>query len=303
MKVLVTGGTGFVGRHLCRELSGRGHDIVATSRNPDPSVVPDGVELREADVREFGDLDEAIAGVDAVVHLVALSPLFRPRGGESLHERVHVQGTRNLLRAMEAAGIDRLVHMSGIAADPDGPTAYLRAKGRAEGIVRSSDVGATIFRPTVIFGEADEFISFVKLVTTPYVTGLPGGGRSPFQPIWVGDVVAMMADALEEDDHVGETYEIGGPAVYTLAELTEMVYGAEGRWVKVVPVPMPLAGLALTVAGPLPFVPFGRDQYRGLQVEQTVESNNIDAFGQQPAALRSFADYLEDDAGEVAAGG
>lgn len=298
MEVLITGGTGFVGRHLTRELLDRGHDVVVVSRDPDAGEVPAGVERRAADVTQYEELAEAVDGVDAVAHLVALSPLYRPRGGESRHAHVHVQGTRNLIRAMESTGIDRLAHMSGIGADPEGPTAYLRAKGRAEGIVRSSGVDATIFRPTVIFGERDEITAFIRRVTTPYVTGLPGGGRQPFQPIWVRDVVAMMAESLEEARHLGGTYEIGGPEIYTLAELTNLIHRAEGRWVKVLPVPMALAGLAMTLAGPLPLVPFGREQYRGLRVDQTVDSNDVTAFGRQPSELRSYRRYLLEDAAE-----
>ncbi len=302
MEVLITGGTGFVGRHLARALMDQGHDVVAVSRDPDTSLVPAGVECRAADVTQYDGVEDAIEGVDAVVHLVALSPLYRPRGGESMHEHVHVQGTRNLLRAMESTGVDRLVHMSSIGADPEGPTAYLRAKGRAEGIVDSSSVDATVFRPTVIFGAGDEITGFVRQVTTPYLTALPGGGRQPFQLIWVRDVAGMMAQALEEDRHLGETYEIGGPEVHTLEDITKLIYRAEGRRVTVLPVPMVLAGLAMTLAGPLPFVPFGREQYRGLQVDQTIDANDVTAFGRQPADLRTFRRYLLDDAGEDADG-
>lgn len=298
MNVLIAGGTGFVGRHLCEELLGRNLDVVAMSRDPDPADVPDGVELRQGDITEYEGLEDAIRGMDAVVHLVALSALYRPRGGQGMHERVHVQGTRNLARAMESVGIDRLIHMSGIGADPDGQTAYLRAKGRAEGIVRSADLAATIFRPAVIFGEGDEFVSFIRKVTTPYITALPGGGQTPFQPIWVREMVSMLADAIEDDRHSGASYDIGGPDVLTLADITRAIYRADGRSVRIIPVPFALSGIGFTLAGPLPLIPFGRDQYRALRMDHSVESNEISAFDLAPEDLRRFDAYLRDRAPE-----
>lgn len=302
MEILIAGGTGFIGRHLATELVNRGHQVVAMSRDPDGSVVPDAVELREADITSYPAVQDVLVDVDAVIHLVALSPLYRPRGGPQMHERVHVQGTRNLVRAMEAANIDRLIHLSGLGADPDGPTAFLRTKGRAEGIVKSADIDATIFRPAVIFGEGDEFVPFVKLVTTPYLTGLPGGGHTPFQPVWVGDFVEIIADALAEEDHIGNVYDIGGPEPLTLAAVTKAIYRASGRWARIIPIPMVLAGVGLTLAGPIPFIPFGRDQYRSLQLDHTVPDNDIEDFNRRTDELLRFESYLRGDAPEQSDG-
>lgn len=298
MQILIAGGTGFVGRHLCAELLDRDLSVVAMSRDPDPTAVPEGVTLRQGDITEYAGLEEALQDIDVVVNLVALSPLYRPRNGEGMHEQVHVQGTRNLVRAMDATNVDRLIHMSALGADPDGPTAYLRAKGRAEGIVRSADLDETVVRPTVIFGTGAEFVPFVKSVTTPYLTGLPGGGRMRFQPIWVGDMVGVLADAIEDEQHIGAAYNIGGQEVHSLADVTRMIYRAEDRSVKILPVPLALAGIGLTIAGPLPRIPFGRDQYRSLRLDNTVESNDITAFGRSAADLRTLEAYLQESAPE-----
>jgi len=291
MNVLVAGGTGFIGSVLCRELTDRGHDVTALSRDPDPDVVPDGVDIAVGDIRAYDSIEEPVATHDAVVNLVSLSPLFDPPSGLS-HESVHLEGTKNLVRAAEEGGTERFVHMSALGVDPNADTAYLRAKGQAETVVKESALEWTIFCPSVVFGDGGEFVSFTKLLTTPYVTGLPGGGKTPFQPIWVGDLVPMIADSLEDDDHIGKRYEIGGPDVHTLKEVTELAYKADGKSVTVLPVPMIMAKIGLTAAGPMPFVPFGPDQARSLQIKNTVDDNDVSAFGIDEDDLRTLEAYL-----------
>lgn len=292
MKILIAGGTGFIGRHLSRELADRGHDVTAASRDPDPDIVPAGVTAASADITEYDGLPELVAGHDAVVNLVALSPLFQPKGGRHRHELVTVGGTRNLVRAMASEGVDRLLYQSGLCADPDARTAYHRAKGRAEGIIRSSDLDWTITRPAVVFGEGDEFVRFTKTLTTPYLTALPGGGEMPFQPLWIGDLVPILAEILEDDEHIGQLYEFGGPEELTLADVTRTIYAAEGRSVRILPLPMPLARIGLTVAGVVPFVPFGPDQYHSLQLDSRPAENDVARFGRDPEALRTLESYL-----------
>jgi len=290
MDVLVTGGTGFIGEALCRELDHRGHDVTALSRSPGDADLPPDVETAEGDVTEYGSITGAFEGQDAVYNLVALSPLYKTKG-ELTHARVHLGGTENAVRAAEEGGVDRFVQMSALDADPDGPTAYLRAKGEAETVVRESDLDWTIFRPSVVFGDGGEFVPFTKQLTTPYVTALPGGGRTRFQPIHRGDMVRILADGLAEE-HAGETYEIGGPEVLTLAAVTKLAYRAEGKSVSIVPVPMSLASVGLTLAGPLPFVPFGPDQARSLRLDNTTADNDVEAFGLDEGDLTTLREYL-----------
>ena len=293
MHVLVVGGSGFIGSHLCPELVNRGNDVTALSRSPDPDGLPDGVETATGDVTNATSLESAFEGVDVVVNLVALSPLFKPDGGEEMHDRVHRQGTENCVTAAEAADVSRFVQLSALGADAEGQTAYLRAKGEAEEVVRASELDWTILRPSVVFGAGGEFVRFTKLLAPPYVTPLPGGGTTRFQPIWVGDLVPMIADAVEEDDHAGETYDIGGPEVLSLADIARIAHEADGRTSTVVPVPMAVAKLGLSLADPLPFLPMGMDQYRSLRIDNTTDENDASAFGVDPAALRTLADYLE----------
>jgi NADH dehydrogenase len=235
MDVVVAGGSGFIGQHLCRELDERGHTVTALSRDPDPADLPDGVETAMGDVTAYDSIAGAFEGQDAAVNLVALSPLFVPDGGNEQHDRIHRGGTENCVRAAEEHGVDRFLQMSALGADPNGDTHYIRAKGRAEAVVADSDLDAVTIRPSVVFGDGGEFVSFTKRLKGLFAPGvplypLPGGGtQTRFQPIWVGDLVEMLADALETESHAGETYELGGPEVLTLRERTEMVYDAEGK--------------------------------------------------------------------------
>ncbi|WP_423750592.1 complex I NDUFA9 subunit family protein [Salinirarus marinus] len=294
MQILVVGGTGFVGTALVRELCARDHAVTVLSRTAEAEP-SDDVRAVDGDVTDYESIEGAFAGQDAVVNLVALSPLFTPPGGNEMHERVHLDGTRHVVEAAAAHGVDKLVQMSALGADPEGPTAYLRAKGNAERVVRASTLDWVLVRPSVVFGDGGEFVDFTKLLTTPYVTGLPGGGRTCFQPLWVGDLAPMLADAVEDDAHVGGVYELGGPEVLTLADVTKLVYRADGRAVRVLPVPMALAKVGLTLGALLPGFPMGSDQYRSLRLDNTVDENDVRALGREPSDLRTLDSYLTGD--------
>jgi NADH dehydrogenase len=297
MNVLVVGGSGFVGTHLSEELVDRGHDVTVLSRSPEDEDLAEGVATVTGDVTDYDSIEGAFEGQDAVVFLVALSPLFKPDGGDEMHDRVHRGGTENALRAAEAHGVERFVQLSALSADPEGATHYLRAKGRADEAVRDSELDTVIFQPSVVFGEGGEFVWFTKRLKKLFAPGLPvyplpGGGKTiRFQPVWVGDLAPMVADAVEDDDHVGQTYEVGGPDVLTLREITNLVYESEGRSVSIVPLPMPMAKLGLTVLGSVGFS-MGRDQYRSLRLDNVTARNNVEAFGVDESALTTFRSYL-----------
>jgi NADH dehydrogenase len=295
MQVLVAGGDGFIGRPLCAELADRGHDVTAMSRSVPEEPLPEGVSHATGDVTDYESIEPVVDGHDAVVNLVALSPLFSPSGGEEQHFSVHLEGTRYLVAAAEETGADRFLQQSALGADPQGPTNYIRAKGQAEKVVRDSSLDWTITRPSVVFGEGGEFVKFTKLLAPPYVTPLPGGGKTRFQPIHVGDLVPMLADALENDEHVGETYDIGGPEKLTMAEVARLGHRVDGRGVNVLPIPMPLAQLGLSILDYVPGFPFGSDQFRSLQMDNTVDDNDVSAFGVDEADLSTLSAFLDLD--------
>jgi len=292
MEILVAGGDGFIGEPLCAELADRGHEVTALSRNPPEDSLPEGIEHATGDVTAYDSIAPVVDGHDAVVNLVALSPLFQPKGGEEKHFEVHLEGTRNLAEAAEAGGADRFLQQSALGADPEGPTHYIRAKGQAEQVVRDSDLEWTVTRPSVVFGEGGEFVKFTKLLAPPYVTPLPGAGRTRFQPIRVGDIVPMLADAVEEEDHVGELYDIGGPEVLTMARVARLGHRADGRSVNVLPVPMSLSKVGLSMLDFVPGFPFGSDQYRSLEMDNTVEDNDVMAFDVSAEELTTLGEFL-----------
>jgi NADH dehydrogenase len=297
MNVLVVGGSGFIGTHLSEELVDRGHDVTVLSRSPDDEDLPDDVATAAGDVTDYDSIEDAFEGQDAVVFLVALSPLFKPDGGDEMHDRVHRGGTENALRAAETHGVERFIQMSALSADPEGPTHYLRAKGRADEAVRDSDLDSVILQPSVVFGEGGEFVWFTKRLKKLFAPGLPvyplpGGGKTiRFQPIWVGDFVPMIADTVEADEHVGQAYEFGGPDVLTLREITNLVYESEGRSISIVPLPMGMAKLGLTVLGSVGFS-MGSDQYRSLRIANVTGHNDVGAFDVDESDLTSLRSYL-----------
>ncbi|GGN92659.1 complex I NDUFA9 subunit family protein [Haloarcula pellucida] len=297
MDVLVVGGTGFIGQYLCRELDDRGHEVTALARNPHDADLPTGVTRKEGDVTDYDSIEGAFEGQDAVVFLPALSPLFKPDSGNEMHEVVHLGGTENSVRAAEEHGVDRFLQMSALGADRNAATHYLRAKGKAEEVVEDSDLDWVIFRPSIVFGDGDEFAYFTKRLKQIFAPGVPlyplpgGGGKAHFQLIWVEDFVPMLADALEGDEHVGQIYEVGGPETLSLKEATELVFEAEGKSITIVPLPMPLAKIGLPVLGALGF-PMGSDQYEGLDFDNTPRENDVGAFGVDPNAMRTYGDYL-----------
>jgi uncharacterized protein YbjT (DUF2867 family) len=285
MDVFVAGGTGFIGQVLCRELTERGHDVTAASRSATRHSVPDGVTPVTVDVTG-PPLESAVAGHDAVVNLVAL-PSHRPPRGTS-HEAVHVDGTRNLVAASEAAGVETVVLLSGLGVDAAVQTAYFEAKRTAEAVVTDASLSSVIFRPSVVFGDGCAFLPFLRRITPPGIAPLPAGGRMRIQPLWVGDLVPLLATAIENEAHAGETYRIGGPRELTLADTVQLVCGER----VVVPIPRSLAGAGARIAEYVPGIPLGRDQARVFDHHNTTDNADLAAFDVSPDEFRTLESYL-----------
>lgn len=284
MKVLVAGGTGFIGRVLCRILSRRGHDVTAAGRAP-PATIGE-VETTTLDVTE-PDLTGAVDGHDVVVNLVALPSHVEPTGQS--HDAVTRQGTQHLVTASEATGVDRFIQMSALGVDSDVETAYFAAKRSAERIVRNSELDWVIYRPSVVFGDGCAFLPFLRKLSAARVLPLPGGGQMRIQPIWVDDLGEMLADGVEDATHTGETYELGGPDVLTLAETVVLLRPNT----VVLPLPMALSAVGASVLEYLPGIPIGRDQHRVQTLDNTVSSNDVIAFDVDERTLHSLYEYLQ----------
>lgn len=300
MHVLVAGGTGFIGRALCRAFDERDHDVTAMSRSADASSLPEEVDAVAGDVTDPDTLEGRFDDVDVVVNLVDLSPLWKTPRSTS-YDEVHRQGTEHLIEAATDADVDRFLQMSALDADPEAPTAQLRAKGVAEQAVTASDLDWTIIRPSVVFGDGDEIVPFSRwlsfppmldVLAWPYLTGLPSGGSTRFQPIWREDLVAMLAESVEDERHVGQVYELGGPEVLTLAEIVRLIHRAEGKPARLFPIPMAIVKAGLNAGEHVPGFPLGSEQARGLDIDNVVERNDIDAFGRDIDDLTTLAAYL-----------
>jgi len=232
MKVLVTGGSGFVGRHLVPRLQSEGFDVVALAR--DEAAAPRGAAVVRGNVAEPRSLEKALDGVDAVVHLVAI---ITERGAQTF-EQVNVGGTTNLLEAMSGRGVERLVHLSALGTSPDERFPYLRSKWLAEEAVRASDREFTILKPSVLHGEGAGFFRPIvwSLRWTP-VYPMVAGGRTRFSPLWIEDLSRVVVASLR-GEQAGATLDLGGPEVLTFSDIVHLVMDALGKKRRIVPTPV-----------------------------------------------------------------
>ena len=223
-RVLVLGGSGFVGRQVCEQLARLGwHITVPTRRAVNAARVQSlpGLTVIEANVHQEADLARLMPGHDAVVNLVAVL-----HGSEERFESVHVDLPGKIASAMKKAGVQRLVHISALGADPQGPSMYQRSKARGETVLHNAGLQLTVLRPSVIFGAEDKFLNlFADLQAVAPFMPLAGSGTR-FAPVWVGDVARAVVVCLQKPDTVGQTYELCGPDVMTLGELVQRA----GQW-------------------------------------------------------------------------
>jgi uncharacterized protein YbjT (DUF2867 family) len=229
LRVLVTGGTGFVGTHLVNRLLHRGHAVAVLARSPEKTRnrYNRPVEAVKGDVLEPPSLASAVAGRDAVVHLVGIIHDVR---GPSF-DRMHREATENVVGAARVAGVRRLLHMSAMGASADSPSAYGRTKAAGEKAVRASGLDWTVFRPSIIFGPGDGFVSLLAPIVrrNPGFIPVIGPGTTRFQPVSIFDVARVYADALEKPETVGKSYEVGGPDVVTLNDIYREIAAAVGK--------------------------------------------------------------------------
>jgi len=295
--VTVFGGSGFVGRHVVRALLKRRWRVRVAVRRPDlaghlqPLGMIGWVQPVQANVRYRWSVDRAVTDADAVVNLVAI---LDSRGRQRL-DAVNVFGARAIAEATRAAKIGTLVHVSAIGADPDSPSAYGRSKAASEKAVFETLADATVFRPSIQFGPEDYF--FNRFATLARVLpGLPlyGGGRTRFQPVYVGDVASAVADAVEGKVAAGKVYELGGPEVKPLRDWLKLMLAEIERRRLLVPVPWWLGKASAAILQVLPKPLITVDQVNQLMVDNVVsdaaeaESRTLAAFGIAPTSVEAI---------------
>jgi uncharacterized protein YbjT (DUF2867 family) len=275
--VVVFGGSGFLGRRLVHRLTAEGMTVRVAVRHPDPARVElrsIGLDRVTVDVRDQASVAAAIAGADAVVNAVSA---YVEKAGVTF-EAVHVQGAETLAQEAVAAGVARLVLVSGVGADPDSSSPYIRARGRGERVVQQTFPEATIVRPGAMFGPGDAlFGTLAELARVLPVLPLIGGGYTRLQPVFVEDVAEAIASILADPGTVGQTYELAGPRVYTLRELVNMTLQLMGKRRLLVAVPFAVAEIQARLFEFLPNPPLTTGQVDLLKVDN-VASKTLPGF-------------------------
>lgn len=289
--VTVVGGSGFVGRHLAQELLARGARLRIASRNPRKafSIKPLGnlgqVQFARVDVTKPESLAAVLAGSDAVVNLVGAF------AGDL--DAVQGKGAGRVAAAASAAGAAAFVHVSAIGADAGSAIAYARTKAEGEEAVLAAFPGATIVRPSLMFGPDDHFVMmFGNLVARmPFLPVF--APEAKLQPVFVDDAAEAIANALGDPQaHGGKTYEVAGPEVVTMLELNERIAAAEGRRRHLIALPDAVSGLIAALTGWLPGAPITSDQFTLLKAGSIASGTvpGIAALGVSPRPLGLFLD-------------
>ena len=288
--VTVFGGGGFVGRYVVQELlaGGQGYRVRIAQRRPKSAwfLRPLGglgqTQFLAADITRRESVDRAVQGAGAVVNLV---------GTFGDMERVQADGAAIIAEAAAAAGVRTLVHVSAIGADPESPSRYGRSKGEGEAAVRAAFPGATILRPSIVFGREDQFTNrFAQMLKLPVVPVVRGTAK--FQPVFVGDLAQAIAKAVADPGaHAGKTYEIGGPEQISMRELLERLGEWTGRRPALIELPDGVAGAMARAVGWAPGAPITWDQWLMLQHDNVVSAgaSGLEAFGIAPTPLAAVA--------------
>jgi len=286
--VTVFGGSGFIGRYVCEELLAAGVRIRVASRDPrsayyiQPLSQVGQLGLVRADITNRDSVRAAVDGADAVVNLV---------GSFTNMAKVHFTGAANIAEAARDSGAKQLVHISAMSADQGSDAGYSRTKGQGENAVRKAFPDATIIRPSIVFGSEDQLTNQLAAMSRllPVVPVIAGKCR--FQPVFVEDLAkAIAAAAVNPAAHAGKTYEIGGPQVFTMRELTQQILAAAGRDTALADVPAPIASL-ISWFGFLPGAPLTRDQWLMLQRDNVASEGapGLEAFGIKPTPFAAVA--------------
>ncbi|MBX5459787.1 MAG: complex I NDUFA9 subunit family protein [Steroidobacteraceae bacterium] len=290
LNVCVLGGTGFVGTELVTRLAEAGHSVRVPTRHVARGnhlkVLPT-LELVVANVHEPRVLGSLFDGMDVVINLIGTLN----EHGRATFRSVHADLAAKVVAAMRNARVPRLLHMSSLGAAPDAPSEYLRSKAEAERHVRSTEgLQATIFRPSVIFGPDDTLTNRFARLLKMSAGFLPlARPHARFAPIYLHDVAKAFVRALEDARTIGNTYELCGPDVMTLAELVRQTASAGGLPCHVIPLPDALARIQALVMGLLPGKPFTMDNFRSLTIDSVCRENGCARLGINPVSLHAVA--------------
>lgn len=284
--ILVTGASGYLGSHLVKRLVTDGKSVRALVRDrrwaeSEGRLADLNIEWAEGDVTKPDTLPAALRGADAVIHTVAIAI----ETGSRRYEDINYQGTVNVVDAAKAAGVRRFLNICQLGADSRLPYRFLATKGKAQEYVAASGLDWTAFRPAVMWGPEDEFAnSFARLVPlTPVVFPIIGDGQAKFQPVWIDDVATAVVTSIDDRSTIGEEFELAGPEVLTIAEIERRTFAALGARRVMVPVPIALLRVPVTLMGLLlPAPPVTPSLLDLLKVDNTSKRNAIHRFVAAP---------------------
>ncbi|MEO1090002.1 MAG: complex I NDUFA9 subunit family protein [Pseudomonadota bacterium] len=289
--VTVFGGSGFLGRYVVRRLAAEGAQVRVVCRYPQQALhlrtmgeIGQVVVMR-GNVAAETDLASYVDGATAVINLVGI--LFQ--WGRQRFDAVQATAPGRMAAAAREAGATRFVHLSAIGADTSSDAAYARTKAAGETAVLEEFAGATILRPSVVFGAEDDFFNrFAQMAGISPFLPLIGGGQTRFQPVYVDDVAQAVMKALTDPDTRGQTYELGGPDVYTFKELLEYLVEVLGRKRLLLDVPTGLANVKARFFEYLPKPPLTRDQIALLATDNVVSAGakTFADLGIQPTPMQ-----------------
>ncbi len=292
-RVTVFGGSGFLGRYIVRRLAERDWLITAAMRDPAGANFlktcgdVGQVATVAANITDAANVARAVAGADTVINLVGI--LYEH--GRQRFQAIHVDGAEGLARTCARAGVRRLIHFSALGADKTAASVYARTKGLGEEAVRAAFPGATIFRPSIVIGAEDDFMNrFAEMARLTPALPLIGGGTNKFQPVVASDVAAAVMAALDDPAAAGQTYEIGGPRVYTFKELMEVLLAEIGRHRLLLPLPFGLASFVARFAEMAPQPALTRDQVTLLRGDNVVTGSlpGLGDLGVTPCAIETI---------------
>lgn len=299
--ILVTGGTGYVGKRMVEKLRQRNEEIRLLVRNPEKAqhLVGSKVSIVKGDVTDPASLVSAMKGVDTVIHLVAI---IRELSGGVTFERMNYQATLNVVDAAKSAGVKRFLHMSALGVRQDPSLPYMDTKFRAQKYVENSGLDWTIFQPSVIFGEGDEFINTLADLVRKPLLFLPapflpvvGDGKTKFQPVWRDDVIDAFLYALDNPGTIGKVYQLGGPDVLTYSQMLDTIMAKLGKKRGKIHVPVPLMKPAVAIMDKiLPKPPVTPAQLMMLSLDNSApESATAQLIGRAPLALKDGIEYIK----------
>jgi NADH dehydrogenase len=303
--ILVTGGTGYVGHRLVEKLRARSEPVRLLVRNLERAQKYAGgnVSLVQGDVTDPATLAAALAGVKTIINLVAV---IRERPGGITFERLNYQGTVNIVDAAKAAGVQRFIQMSALGAHADPKLPYMDTKFRAQQYVQQSGLDWTVFQPSVIFGEGDEFITTLADLVRKPLLFLPapflpvvGNGKTKFQPVSREDVIDAFIKALDDRETVGKVYQLGGPQVLTYSEMLDVIMAKLGKKRGKIHVPVALMRPAVAIMDKvLAKPPVTPAQLSMLSLDNSApESATQSLIGRAPLALAAGIDYITNSNG------